>query len=156
MEIGKKGRLTKRYQGLLERELRLRLRTHRQGIHSSNIAIMEVYGLGTCDFTILYIADHQSAEQSIFRECPRPSLQLSRGHRLNILPPLIESLMRAYHWPGVQLSVVRRKLNVVADVGRRKLSVVTDGTPEKGRRYSTFTHTERALVATFNLSDHTN
>ena len=39
--------------------------------------------------------------------------------------------------PGVQLSVVRRKLNVVADVGRRKLSVVTDGAPEKGRRYLT-------------------
>ena len=57
---------------------------------------------------------------------------------------------------GVQLSVVRRKLNVVADVGRRKLSVVTDGTPEKGRRYSTFTHSERVLVTIFNLSDHTN
>jgi hypothetical protein len=57
---------------------------------------------------------------------------------------------------GVQLSVVRRKLNVVANVGRRKLSVVTDGTPEKGQRYLTFTHTERVLVATFNLSDYTN
>jgi hypothetical protein len=34
--------------------------------------------------------------------------------------------------------------------------VVANGTPEKGRRYSTFTHTERASVATFNLSDHTN
>jgi hypothetical protein len=58
--------------------------------------------------------------------------------------------------PGLQLSVVRKKLNVVADVGRRKLSVVADGTPEKGRRYSTFIHTERASVATFDLSDHTN
>ena len=55
---------------------------------------------------------------------------------------------------GVQLSVVRKKLNVVADVGRRKLSVVTDGTPEKGRRYSTFTHTERASEATIYLSDY--
>ena len=57
---------------------------------------------------------------------------------------------------GSQLSVVRKKLNVVADVGRRKLSVVTNGTPEKGRRYLTFIHTERALVAIFNLSDHIN
>ena len=32
--------------------------------------------------------------------------------------------------------------------GRRKPSVVTDGTPEKGRRYSTFAHTERTSVAT--------
>ena len=48
----------------------------------------------------------------------------------------------------VQLSVVRKKLNVVADGRRRKLSVVTDGTAEKGWRYSTFTHTERASVAT--------
>ena len=54
---------------------------------------------------------------------------------------------------GVQLSVVRKKLNVVADRGRRKLSVVPDGTPEKGRRYLTFTHTERASVATIYLSD---
>ena len=45
---------------------------------------------------------------------------------------------------GLQLSVVRKNLNVVADGGRRKLSVVTDGTPEKGRRYSTFSHIERA------------
>ena len=37
-----------------------------------------------------------------------------------------------------------------------QLSVVTDGTPEKGRRYHTFSHTERALVATFDLSDHIN
>jgi len=42
---------------------------------------------------------------------------------------------------------------VVADGGRRKLSVVADGAPAKGRRYSTFTHTERALVATIYLSD---
>jgi len=47
--------------------------------------------------------------------------------------------------PGVQLSVVTEKLNVV-----------TNGAPEKGRRYHTFSHTERALVATFNLSNHTN
>jgi hypothetical protein len=52
--------------------------------------------------------------------------------------------------------VVRKKLNVVADVGRRKLSVVADGTPEKGRRYSTFIHIERALVAIFDLIDHIN
>jgi len=32
---------------------------------------------------------------------------------------------------GVQLSVVRKKLNVVADGGRRKLSVVTDGATGK-------------------------
>ena len=51
-------------------------------------------------------------------------------------------------------SVVRKKLNVVADGGRRKLSVVADGTPEKGRRYSTFIHTERVLVAIFDLSDY--
>jgi len=57
---------------------------------------------------------------------------------------------------GLQLSVVRKKLNVVADGGRRKLSVVTNGTPEKGQRYSTSTHTERASVAIFDLSDHTN
>ena len=49
---------------------------------------------------------------------------------------------------GAQLSVVRKKLNVVADGRQRRLGVVTDGTPEKGRRYSTFTHTERASVAT--------
>ena len=61
-------------------------------------------------------------------------------------------------WPtcGAQLSVVTEKLNVVTDGGRRKLSVVTDGVLEKGRRYLTFTHTERASVATFDLSDHTN
>ena len=59
-------------------------------------------------------------------------------------------------WMGLQLSVVRKKLNVVANGGRRKLNVVADGTPEKGRRYSTFIHTERALVAIFNLSDHIN
>jgi hypothetical protein len=40
--------------------------------------------------------------------------------------------------------------------GRRKLNGVTNGAPEKGRRGHTFTHTERALVATFNLSDRTN
>jgi len=45
---------------------------------------------------------------------------------------------------------------VVADGGRRKLSVVADGAPAKGRRYSTFTHIERASVAIFNLSDHIN
>ena len=44
--------------------------------------------------------------------------------------------------------VVTEKLTVVTDVGRRKLSVVTDGAPEKGRRYHTFSHTERASVAT--------
>jgi len=54
---------------------------------------------------------------------------------------------------GVQLSVVTEKLNVVTDGGRRKLSVVTDETPEKGRRYHTFSHTERALVATIYLND---
>ena len=47
----------------------------------------------------------------------------------------------------------RRKLNGVTDGGRRKLNGVTDGAPEKGRRCHTFTHTERALVATFNFSD---
>jgi len=57
---------------------------------------------------------------------------------------------------GVQLSVVTEKLNVVTDVGRRKLSVVTNRAPEKGRRYHTFSHIERALVAIFNLSDHIN
>ena len=57
---------------------------------------------------------------------------------------------------GVQLSVVRRKLNVVADRGRRKLSVVADRAPAKGQRYLTFTHTERASVAISNLSNHTN
>jgi len=40
--------------------------------------------------------------------------------------------------------------------GRRKLNGVTDGAPEKGRRGHTFSHTERALVATFNLSNRTN
>jgi hypothetical protein len=54
---------------------------------------------------------------------------------------------------GVQLSVVTEKLNVVTDGGRRKLSVATDGTPEKDRRYYTFSHTERASVATIYLSD---
>jgi hypothetical protein len=34
-----------------------------------------------------------------------------------------------------------------------QLSVVTDGAPEKGRRYHTFSHTERASVATIYLSD---
>ena len=53
-----------------------------------------------------------------------------------------------YNCCGVQLSVVRKKLNVVADGRRRKLSVVIDGTLEKGRRYSTFTSIEHALVAT--------
>ena len=57
---------------------------------------------------------------------------------------------------GLQLSVVRKKLNVVADGGRRKLSVVADGTPEKGWRYLTFIYIERALVAIFNLSDYIN
>ena len=55
-------------------------------------------------------------------------------------------------WTGAQLSVVTEKLNVVTDRGRRKLSVVTDGALEKGQRYHTFIHTERAL----DLSDHTN
>jgi len=45
---------------------------------------------------------------------------------------------------GVQLGVVTEKLNVVTHGGRRKLSVVTDGAPEKGRRYHT--HTERAYL----------
>jgi len=72
------------------------------------------------------------------------------------LKALLEALLKALLEAGLQLSVVRKKLNVVADVGRRKLSVVTDGTPEKGRRYSTFIHTERALVAIFDLSDHIN
>ena len=57
---------------------------------------------------------------------------------------------------GLQLSVVRKKLNVVADGGRRKLSVVADGTLEKGWRYLTFIYIERALVAVFNLSDYIN
>ena len=52
--------------------------------------------------------------------------------------PLYCSIIRR----GLQLSVVRKKLNVVADGGRRKLSVVADGTPEKGRRYSTFIYTD--------------
>ena len=47
---------------------------------------------------------------------------------------------------------VRTKLNV----GVGGSCVVTDGTPEKGRRYSTFTYTERASVAIFNLSDYIN
>ena len=50
----------------------------------------------------------------------------------------------------------RAGYNDVADGGRRKLSVVTDGTPEKGRRYLTFTHIERALVAIFNLNNFIN
>jgi hypothetical protein len=33
------------------------------------------------------------------RECPRPSLQPSRGQIRMSLPLLIESLMRAYYWP---------------------------------------------------------
>ena len=41
---------------------------------------------------------------------------------------------------GVQLSVVTEKL-----------TVVTDGAPEKGRRYHTFSHTERASLATIYL-----
>ena len=53
---------------------------------------------------------------------------------------------------GAQLNVVTEKLNVVTDGGRRKLSVVTDGIPEKGRRYYTFSHIERAS----DLNDHTN
>ena len=56
-------------------------------------------------------------------------------------------------YPGAQLSVVTEKLNVVTDGGRRKLSVVTDGISEKGRRYHTFSHTERASVAIICLSD---
>jgi hypothetical protein len=36
------------------------------------------------------------------------------------------------------------QLRVVTKGGRRKLSVVTDRALEKGRRYYTFTHTERA------------
>ena len=54
---------------------------------------------------------------------------------------------------GVQLAGVTEKLNGVTDGGRRKLNGVTDGAPAKGRRGHTFTHTERALVATFNFSD---
>jgi len=57
---------------------------------------------------------------------------------------------------GLQLSVVWKKLNVVANRGRRKLSIVADGMPEKGRRYLTFIHIERVLVATFDLSNHIN
>jgi hypothetical protein len=49
---------------------------------------------------------------------------------------------------GVQLAGVTEKLNGVTDGGRRKLNGVTDGSPEKGRRGHTFTHTERASVAT--------
>jgi hypothetical protein len=59
-------------------------------------------------------------------------------------------------FPGVQLAGVTEKLNGVTDGGRRKLTGVTDGAPAKGRRGHTFNHTERALVATFNLSDRTN
>ena len=51
----------------------------------------------------------------------------------------------------MQLNVVTEKLNVVTDGGRRKLSVVTDGLLEKGRRYYTFSHTERASLATIYL-----
>ena len=51
-------------------------------------------------------------------------------------------------YPGVQLSKVTEKLNGVTDGGRRKLNGVTDGAPEKGRRGHTFTHTERASLAT--------
>ena len=68
----------------------------------------------------------------------RRGQKVQRGQNLSDHPQLLT---------GVQLSVVRKKLNVVADGRRRKLSVVTDGTPEKGRRYSTSTHTERASVA---------
>jgi len=56
----------------------------------------------------------------------------------------------------VQLSRVTEKLNRVTDRGRRKLNGVTNRAPEKGRQGHTFTHTEHALVATFNLSDRTN
>jgi hypothetical protein len=65
-----------------------------------------------------------------------------RGHKLSVVRKVVT---------GSQLSVVRKKLNVVADRGRRKLSVVTDRTPEKGRQYSISTHTEHALVATICL-----
>ena len=41
----------------------------------------------------------------------------------------------------------------IINMGWQKLSVVTNGAPEKGRRYHTFTHTERALVAIFDLSN---
>jgi hypothetical protein len=70
--------------------------------------------------------------------------KVQRGQKLSVLGKVLT---------GVQLSVVTEKLNVVTDGGRRKLSVVTDGTPEKGRRYHTFSHTERASVATIYLSD---
>jgi hypothetical protein len=63
---------------------------------------------------------------------------------------------------GVRLAGVTEKLTGVTDGGRRgaqlsvvteKLTRVTDGAPEKGRRGHTFTHTERASVATIYLSD---
>ena len=48
----------------------------------------------------------------------------------------------------MQLVGVTEKLNGVIDGGRGKLNGFTDGAPEKGRRGHTFTHTERASVAT--------
>jgi hypothetical protein len=45
-----------------------------------------------------------------------------RGQKLSVVREVLT---------GLQLSVVRKKLNVVADGGRRKLSVVTDGATGK-------------------------
>ena len=59
---------------------------------------------------------------------------------------LRNSLCKPY---GVQLSVASEKLTVVTNRGWRKLGVEP---PEKGRRYHTFSHTERALVATIYLA----
>ena len=76
-----------------------------------------------------------------FGENVSRKLNIPRGRQR-----MVQSIARPASPPlaRAQLSVVTEKLNVVTDGGRRKLSVVTDGTPEKGRRYHTFSHTERA------------
>ena len=51
---------------------------------------------------------------------------------------------------GSQLSVVRKKLNVVADGGRRKLSVVADGATGKRSAVLNF-YTYRTRISSHNL-----
>jgi len=51
---------------------------------------------------------------------------------------------------GVQLSVVRKKLNVVADGGRGKLSVVTDGATGKRSAVPNF-YPYRTRISSHNL-----
>jgi hypothetical protein len=85
------------------------------------------------------------------------------SYLLYILQPLnigcFSPLKRAYGAKisaGVQLSKVTEKLNGVTDGVGESWTGLPMEPPGKGRRGYTFTYTERALVATFNLSDRTN